>query len=61
MVVPGHNEIGGQPAASRIPNSGTRQPISPSPAAPNAEACVSTSALVVAGHMSAALWHGVMR
>jgi hypothetical protein len=38
-----------------------RQPISPSAAAPNTEVCVSASALVVAGHMSATLWNGVMR
>ena len=52
---------GWKPAASRIPNSETRQPISPSAAAPNTEVCVPASALVVAGHMSATLRNGVMR
>ncbi len=39
----------------------TRQPVSPSAAAPDAEVCVPASAVVVAGHMSATLRNGVMR
>ena len=39
----------------------TRQPVSPSAAAPDAEVCVPASAVVVAGHMSATLRSGVMR
>jgi len=39
----------------------TRQPISPSAAAPDTEVCVPASAVVVAGDMSATLWNGVMR
>lgn len=52
---------GWKPAASRSPNSGTRQPISPSAAAPDTEVCVPASTLVVAGQMSATLRNGVMR